>query len=364
MSDLDLPSQILVVLGMHRSGSSALTRALSLAGFALPKTLIKDNLSNRRGHWESQPIARLNDGFLKEAGLVWSDWGTGGLARVPESARRDFEQDLARLVADEYPAERPAVLKEPRICRLMPHYRVAFEDTLPLYAVIAVRNPLEVMASLVRRNNMTEAKACLLWLRYMLDAVEGSAGLPRAFIAYDRLLSEPVAALRDTEQALGTPFPTSLDSVSDDIVAFLSNGLRNHENSTEDVVHKDLTRNWISDAYGALRVLTRDPSAQDALSTLSRIKHEFDTAEPLLGQILDDYDSELDELRREAASLQAAVELRTEQVGILRQALADAGLGQTASGPAAPADALRARRSQRNPLKLGVDRLLGRNTRA
>lgn len=324
MPDNALPSRILLVLGMHRSGSSALTRAISLLGHALPKTLIKDNRSNRRGHWESQPLARLDDAYLAQAGLVWSDWTTGTLGRIRASDRRDFVEDLRALVADEFSSDRPAVIKEPRICRLVPQFREAFEDHLPLQAIIAIRNPLEVIASLVRRNNMTEANAGLLWLRYMLDAVSGSDGLPRAFIAYDHMIDDPIGAIGNVEKALGTSFPVPIDHVADEICGFLSGNLRNHSQSSEDVVHHDLTAGWISDTYAALRVLTRDPTATEPLEIIVKVQGEFDAAEAMLGFIVGTYDAELNELRRRTAALGASVDLKAEQIRLLRES-ADAG---------------------------------------
>ena len=90
MSKKTLPSDLILVLGPHRSGSSALTRALSLLGYGLPKTLIKDNSSNRRGHWESQPIVRCNEAFMQDAGIVWSDWGSGDLPKISAERASDL----------------------------------------------------------------------------------------------------------------------------------------------------------------------------------------------------------------------------------------------------------------------------------
>ena len=54
----------IVVFGMHRSGTSTLTRILSIAGARLPKNLMSATASNERGHWESQSIADYNHRVL------------------------------------------------------------------------------------------------------------------------------------------------------------------------------------------------------------------------------------------------------------------------------------------------------------
>lgn len=323
LASADHPSSIVLVLGMHRSGSSAVARVLSLLGYALPKTIIPGNSSNRRGHWESRPIARLNDEYLSAAELVWSDWVSGLLPRMRSSLMRDFEADIRAHIRDEFPVGAPAVLKDPRICRLVPRYRGALERMMPLHAVVPVRNPLEVIASLVQRNALSEANAGLIWLRYHLDAVGGSHGLPRAFVAYDKLLSDPAETLAKAQSALATAFPLETEHVLPDIQSYLDPGLRSHSRSTEAVIEADLTRGWISDAYTALRVLTEDPSAPRPLETLARIQREFTSAEAMLSHIIGDYDRKCSALERRVAALTAASELRSEQVALLRRKLGD-----------------------------------------
>ncbi|MEM6678118.1 MAG: hypothetical protein AAF675_09620 [Pseudomonadota bacterium] len=316
-----LPSSIALVLGMHRSGSSAVTRVLSYLGYALPKTLIPGNLSNRRGHWESRPIARLNDDYLSAADLVWSDWVSGLLPRMRSAVMRDYEADIRAHVIDEFPGRQPAVLKDPRICRLMPRYRGALERSGPLHAVIPVRNPLEVISSLMQRNAMSEANAGLIWLRYHLDAVEGSEGLPRAFLAYEKLLDAPEETLAKVEATLDIAYPVPLHQALDDIRRHLDPALRSHRRSVEEVIEHNLTRGWISDTYSALRLLTEDPASKRPLETLARIRREVVAAEPMLSHIIGGYDRRCTSLERRVAALTAATELRAEQVRLLRSNL-------------------------------------------
>lgn len=61
------------VLGVHRSGTSALARTLQLHGAALPKTLMPAQADNPDGFWESRPIVQFNESLLKSAGRPWYD---------------------------------------------------------------------------------------------------------------------------------------------------------------------------------------------------------------------------------------------------------------------------------------------------
>lgn len=281
-----LPSEILLVLGMHRSGTSALTRTLNILGLGLPKTLIKNNSSNVKGHWESLPLSQLNDEYLRLGGLVWSDWKLGNLDRIRAKNRREFQSDLKALLGAEFPADRVSVLKEPRIARIADEYLEFFKaEDIPVSAIIPVRNPLEVIQSLVARNDMNRLDAALLWLRNVLEAVEASADVKRAFFTYDRFLQSPVEVLSSVAERLEFEYPIAPSVVENDITDFISHGLRHHEFETVDVAHDPVTQYWINDVYLALRLLCNDPLNEMALQTLSRIKSEFDSADPVLEAI-------------------------------------------------------------------------------
>src|SRR5690349_3871672 len=62
-----------LVLGMHRSGTSAVTQLLSLAGARLPRNLMPGDEHNAQGYFEPWRIATFNDERLRAAGSAWDD---------------------------------------------------------------------------------------------------------------------------------------------------------------------------------------------------------------------------------------------------------------------------------------------------
>ena len=77
----------LLILGMHRSGTSALTRVLGLGGAALPRHPMGASDLNPRGFFESIPIYELHEEMLEAFGTSWDDlgpmpngWASYGLA--------------------------------------------------------------------------------------------------------------------------------------------------------------------------------------------------------------------------------------------------------------------------------------------
>ena len=187
---------LLLVLGMHRSGTSALTGALAKSG-AFPGTqLMPATTDNVEGYWECAPVVHLNEELLKRLGARWDSVAPlpAGWAAMP--AVEALHADAARIVAAEYGDSKYAVLKDPRVCRLLPFWRhVLGEAGFTLSCVLMLRRPMEVAASLARRDQFAPEKSLAMWYAHLVDAERDSRGLPRAMVAYDALLADAAATL-------------------------------------------------------------------------------------------------------------------------------------------------------------------------
>lgn len=177
-----------VVIGMHRSGTSVTTRALNRLGLTLGDAA--DNLagdgSNPDGHWESRRLLAFNDKLLAAAGATWRDIP----ADLAIPTGRDWKDEAYRVFTDR--AGESWVWKDPRLCLLLPFWRevfLALFEAEPV-AVLCLRNPLEVAASLQRRNGMPRQQALALWERYLDSALTALDGMPVLVSRYDDLLAE------------------------------------------------------------------------------------------------------------------------------------------------------------------------------
>ena len=190
----------LLVLGMHRSGTSALTRVLGLMGAALPHDPMPPTADNPQGYWESQRIARLNNRLLESAGTDWSNDAAIPPEWFADPCRAGDREEAIALLADEFAAAPSIVLKDPRICRLIPFWKTVLDAAgFETRAVLALRDPLEVARSLAARAAdpafspaaiPDPARGLLLWLRYVLDAERHSRELTRHVIDYADLLRD------------------------------------------------------------------------------------------------------------------------------------------------------------------------------
>lgn len=197
--------KIFLVLGCHRSGTSALTRVLNLQGAKLPKTLMKSQPDNPDGFFESQPIVQFNDALLKSADRSWFDPRPIDEKWFKDPGKRLHRVEQAKkLLAQEFPDGDLLVLKDPRICRLLPIWLTALEQSnLEAIPLIITRNPLEVSASLNTRNRINKNQSHLLWLEYILQAEKKTRHLPRAIFGFDDLLEDWRSVLIDCFDALG-----------------------------------------------------------------------------------------------------------------------------------------------------------------
>src|SRR5438046_6776105 len=80
----------LVVAGMHRSGTSAVSRIVNLLGADLPRQLIPPNPTNRSGHWEPIQIANAHDALFASIGISWDDPSRIPAERFPTSDAAAF----------------------------------------------------------------------------------------------------------------------------------------------------------------------------------------------------------------------------------------------------------------------------------
>jgi hypothetical protein len=231
----------IVVCVMHLSGTSALTRVISLLGAQLPQHLYPAGLGNETGHWEPEPAVRNNDDMLRSAGTnvnaLWdsnTDWLASPLAR-------SFIRKCKRVIEDEYGDEPLFVLKDPRISLFMPVWSAALDELeIAHHTIICFRNPTEVAQSLATRQTSVfpyEAwdldRGGLLWLRYLLAAERHSRHGSRAFCDYAQLLNNWRGTMQRLGDAFGLVWPRWSPAVENEIDGFLRPELQ-HQRAISD----------------------------------------------------------------------------------------------------------------------------------
>ena len=135
--------------------------------------------TNEAGHWEPKLLVELHDEMLDEIGSSWRDWRSLDISMLTAERRNYYKNRIADLLSEEFGNSKFFVLKDPRICRFVPFYREIFQTLqIEIRAVLIVRAPIEVAASLAKRNGLSEGASQLLWLRHYRTLSEIRAILP------------------------------------------------------------------------------------------------------------------------------------------------------------------------------------------
>ncbi len=194
----------IVVLGMHRSGTSALTRIINLMGayFGPEHLHLGANQHNPKGYWERTDVISINEQILAAAGCTWYRPVSTDISAL--SLPPQIDAAIARLVLG-LDAHRPWVIKDPRLCLTAAHWLKHLDHPL---VVICSRNPQSVAASLNTRDNMPYEYGMALWEHYAVSLIKASYPVPKIHIRYEDIVSAPietVSALYEKLKNHGVP---------------------------------------------------------------------------------------------------------------------------------------------------------------
>jgi hypothetical protein len=301
----------ILVLGMHRSGTSAFARVASLLGAALPQVLNTGTVGDPVDHWEPLPLVECHDEMLWETGGRWCDWRAFLLDDSAAGLLARFKDEISGILAEQFGSAPLFVLKDPRISRFVPLYRdILTELAIAPRYLLVLRNPLAVMMSLRTRDDMTPDFAALLWLRHMLDAERATRGEPRAIASYERLMADWRPVMAGVAAGLGLDWPIPPQTAAATIDAFLQPAMQHQSFTDRDLENRAEISLWVKETYQSMRLLERHPDDLSALATLDRVHADFSRRALIFGEAC------MQELavyaRRSAESLAMCDAVRTE----------------------------------------------------
>jgi hypothetical protein len=283
-----LERQAILVLGMHRSGTSAVAGVLGVLGAALPKkTLMGPDPCNQRGLFEALALACAHDELLLSAHSHWHDWRQIDPQWLRSPAALRHRQRIMQVLADEFEDEAFIVLKDPRICRFAPFTRSVLADlNYRCAAILPLRNPLEVALSLQRRNGFALSKSGLLWLRHVLDAEFYSRGMPRSFLSYAGFLRDWRSVLDRLTDELGIAWPGWSDDSSLKVDQFLTDELYHERAPFDRIEDRTEFSSLILDTYTILLKIVAAGETDELLNDLDRVRNKFDEGCRIFGAAL------------------------------------------------------------------------------
>lgn len=233
----ELQRRVLLVLGMHRSGTSATARVVNLLGADLGSKLIEPGPDNPDGFWEHAEVVRINDTLLERLGRTWYDMREMPSGWQGTEAAEEALVEIETLLRQDFQLDPLSVIKDPRMCLTAPIWIRALRSLgYAVDCLFVVRNPQEVVDSLHVRNNWVRGPLYLMWVQYLMEAEAASRHERRTLITYDELLADWRETMQRVAAELELAWPVTLDAAAAGVEAFLNSGRRHHVAEPMEVV--------------------------------------------------------------------------------------------------------------------------------
>jgi GT2 family glycosyltransferase len=196
--------ELVVVLGMHRSGTSVMARSLKVFDVELGDRLIPPNENvNAKGFWEDADINAFNIEMMAAIGIDWHELAPIEIQDILKLTSQGYFQRAQELLNEKVGTFPRFGLKEPRIAKMLPFWKRVFNSTaVEQKYILALRNPLSVASSLEKRDGFDLEKSCLLWLDHVVTSLKTTVGSRRVVVDYDRLMLNPEQEMERVGQHL------------------------------------------------------------------------------------------------------------------------------------------------------------------
>ncbi len=228
--------RIVVVLGSHRSGTSAITRLLGLLGLELgPHEQLLEPIQgdNEKGFYEHRPISEVNERILRRLEGSWREPPVLADGWESNEELDDLRARGRDLIARDFDGARSWGFKDPRTSLTLSFWRRLISPTA---YVICQRNPLAVAQSLLSRNQIPLEYGVALWVHYTASAIINTSGERRFFLAYEELFSERRAAVAELAAFMDVPGLARDREFQAAVDGWLDAELRHHSPSLRDVI--------------------------------------------------------------------------------------------------------------------------------
>ena len=186
--------ELILCVGMHRSGTSLTASILESLGICLPGELIAADAANMKGYFENRSIVDAQEKLLKDLGYWWpTERASRGMpgSVIKKRVYIDYIDWLSKHIDELFDTgDHQIAIKDPRTSLLMPAWRLAAARLgITLKVVICIREPRDVCWSLIWRDGpsvgMNWSRAQRLWMRHYRDLLKNLENIPALVVSYE-----------------------------------------------------------------------------------------------------------------------------------------------------------------------------------
>ncbi len=229
---------LLFVLGMHRSGTSAVTHAIHQMGATLGGAMVPSGFDNPKGFWENAQFVAYNNQIFNAFDLHWD-------ATVPlpenwlsDKKIQDLKAEASSWLKRSFDDTALGVLKDPRACRTFSFWLEAARDAgFEVCALHILRPAAQIAQSFHVRDHSALEKGLFLFAFHELEAEKATRNIPRQVLHFEDLFSAPESCVEKL-YALPIPWPHSKEEAVKKFTSVIEPGLR-HQSSASLPTHVD-----------------------------------------------------------------------------------------------------------------------------
>ena len=301
MSNNNPCQKLVVVLGMHRSGTSAITHALTTMGVELGDTLLIPMQSvNEKGFFEDIDFTSLNEELLRACGRTWFSLEPLQSSDAELLCNSGYLQKAIQLLRKKVSTHQFFGLKDPRTAKLLPFWSRVFSICdLDVQYLLVLRHPMSVQQSLKLRDRFESVLSYYLWAEHMLAALIYTQGSLKILVDYDSLIEDPQnEILRVSRQLEKNVDQEALESYQRD---FLEQSLRHTHFKLEDLENNNDIPVIVKKIYRFLleKVKSNDVRVnQNEKALIQKWQEEINEIRPLL-RLVDQQQIQITELNAE-----------------------------------------------------------------
>jgi GT2 family glycosyltransferase len=279
-------NKLIVVLGMHRSGTSVITRGLQVMGVGLgDRMMLPIEGDNPKGFWEDIDLNALNIEMLNTINSDWCHVASIEPIDVEILCKLGYLLRAVELLRQKVGSAPVFGFKDPRVAKLLPFWKEIFSHCqFDVSYLLVIRHPLSVVKSLAKRNGIEAEHSYLLWLGHVITSLTGTAGDKRVLVDYDRLMQSPDRELMRVAKCTGLKIdPVELQSYKSE---FLDQGLRHTVYGLNDLLLDDPCPPIVREVYAALLDVASEKTKFDDLELQNKVLRWSDEFERLGAPLL------------------------------------------------------------------------------
>lgn len=278
--------QTILLLGMHRSGTSVLAHLINVMGAHIgdgDELIPAHPTYNPTGFFERTDLVNTHERFLQKHGCEWNRIGRFDLDGVDPQSISELRQQLQGTCDNIDSHGRPFLAKDPRICLLLPiwHDMIAAP-----FHVFAVRDPRRIADSMLRSfpGMFTTHFLLAMWQKYISSALRSLYGRAVLFVSYEQMMEEPIGSVARLLRGMRKLGVHGLrDIAQTEIRALLDCNLNRSGVPQHAILSKAQTdlHNWMLHQCDALDAVTVehvpefDVPADAVLIELERVREEY-----------------------------------------------------------------------------------------